>query len=117
VRLSLVTGIVVLAMAGLTSTAPAAGSFHHCTAPSPNAGKGPRDDKFVPFGDVKVHRMSCAAALTAIHRGHLNPRFHTPGFSCRAVKQLRTPPPNPEVTGQDIACHSRGRRFRWSWAT
>jgi hypothetical protein len=116
VRLSLVTGIVFIAMGAIASTSPAA-TLRHCAAPNPNAGQGPRDDKFVPFGNVKVHRMSCSAALNAIHRGHLNPRFHTPGFSCHVVKQLQTPPPNRTVTGQRIACHKGGRRFRWSWAT
>jgi hypothetical protein len=117
VRASIVAAVILFASAWPAPGSPAA-AFRHCSAPSLNAGQGPREDRFVPFGNVKVHHMTCSAALGAIRRGHLNPRFHTPGFACHVVKQYAAGPPGHAViTGQRIACRQRSRSFRWSWAT
>lgn len=112
---------VVVALAVLTWAVESsnAASVRHCKAPGPNAGQGPRDDRFVPFGAVKVRGMSCSNALGAIRNGHLNPRFHTKGFSCRVVKQYQVGVPNHGgfITGQDIRCKRRSREFWWNWST
>lgn len=110
----------VLAAVSLWS-APAASAapLRHCSAPSPNAGLGPRDDQYVPFGDVTARGTSCSAALSAIRSGHLNPKFHTPGFTCKVVKQyyIGIPGQGGTPSGQVIHCAAPGRAFQWSWAT
>jgi hypothetical protein len=98
---------------------PPAPAAQHCKAPSPSARRGPRDDREVAFGNVVARGMSCPAALTAIRTGHLNPRFHTRGFSCTVVKQTRVGPPGHGglILGQRIRCARDSRQFQWSWST
>jgi len=114
---AVVAGLAVAC--GTVATTSLAAPLRHCLAPNPNAGDGPRDDRNVNFGNVTARGMTCSAALTRIRVGHLNPRFHTPGFSCKVVNQSQVGNPGHGgfITGQTIHCMRRGQAFQWSWAT
>jgi len=105
---------LIESLRALSSPRGLAPPLRHCQPPSPNANAGPRDDRSVPFGSVTTRNMTCAAALTAIRLGHINPRFHTPGFGCTVVKRYAS---SGTTLGEILHCASGSRRFQWQWAT
>jgi hypothetical protein len=113
---SVAAAICAVVIANFAGPAISSATVRDCTAPSPNPGQGPRDDRYVPFGKVKTRGVSCGAALAAIRNGHMNPRFHTAGFSCTVVRQYQAGHGGP-VLGQDIRCAPGSGKFWWSWAT